>query len=174
MNLHSHLIQTAELYGRGVLGIREADVVFSAAKLFFAYGLGNALTFPMSVGATTVLLPSRPTPADVFGVLRDHQPTIFYGVPTLYAALLADASRPERSQLCCTRCFRKRPARTASPPTWPAMHQSAEAVRGRALRGLADEVGGPILPHGLQARQQVELNLGAPFACRLEHSDLPH
>ena len=63
VHLHSHLVQTAELYGRAILGIREDDVVFSAAKLFFAYGLGNALTFPLSVGATTVLLPSRPTPA---------------------------------------------------------------------------------------------------------------
>ncbi|GAB2576503.1 benzoate-CoA ligase family protein [Ramlibacter solisilvae] len=99
VHLHSHLVQTAELYGRAVLGIREDDVVYSAAKLFFAYGLGNALTFPMSVGATTVLLPSRPTPADVFGVLRKFQPTIFYGVPTLYAALLADAGRPARAEL---------------------------------------------------------------------------
>lgn len=99
VHLHSHLVQTAELYGRAVLGIRESDVVFSAAKLFFAYGLGNALTFPMSVGATAVLLPSRPTPADVFAVLKKHQPTIFYGVPTLYAALLADPARPQRSEL---------------------------------------------------------------------------
>src|SRR6478752_6422586 len=99
VHLHSHLIQTAELYGRAVLGIREDDVVFSAAKFFFAYGLGNALTFPLSVGATTVLLPSRPTPADVFKVLTTHQPTIFYGVPTLYAALLASASRPKRSEM---------------------------------------------------------------------------
>ena len=99
VHLHSHLIQTAELYGRGVLGISESDIVFSAAKLFFAYGLGNALTFPMSVGATTVLLSTRPTPADVFGVLTQYQPTIFYGVPTLYAALLADPDRPERSAL---------------------------------------------------------------------------
>ena len=99
VHLHGHLVQTAELYGRGVLGIREDDVVYSAAKLFFAYGLGNALTFPMSVGATTVLLPTRPTPADVFGVLREHQPTIFYGVPTLFAALLADPSRPAREAL---------------------------------------------------------------------------
>jgi len=99
IHLHSHLIQTAELYGRGVLGIREDDVVFSAAKLFFAYGLGNALTFPMSVGATTILWPARPTPQDVFNVLRKFQPTIFYGVPTLYAALLADANRPQRSEL---------------------------------------------------------------------------
>jgi benzoate-CoA ligase len=99
VHLHSHLVQTAELYGRAVLGIRENDVVYSAAKLFFAYGLGNALTFPISVGATTVLLPSRPTPADVFRVLKDFQPTIFYGVPTLYAALLADPARPKRHEL---------------------------------------------------------------------------
>jgi len=99
VHLHSHLIQTAELYGRAILGIREDDVVFSAAKLFFAYGLGNALTFPLSVGATTVLLPSRPTPADVFRVLKEHQPTIFYGVPTLYAALLADASKPKKQEV---------------------------------------------------------------------------
>lgn len=99
VHLHSHLVQTAELYGRAILGIREADVVYSAAKLFFAYGLGNALTFPMSVGATTVLLPSRPTPADVYGVLKKYQPTIFYGVPTLYAALLADPARPKKSEM---------------------------------------------------------------------------
>lgn len=99
VHLHSHLMQTAELYGRAILGIREDDVVYSAAKLFFAYGLGNALTFPMSVGATAVLLPTRPTPADVFGVLKKFQPSIFYGVPTLYAALLADAARPSRAEL---------------------------------------------------------------------------
>jgi benzoate-CoA ligase len=99
VHLHSHPIQTAELYARPILGIRETDVVYSAAKLFFAYGLGNGLTFPMSVGATAVLLPSRPTPGDVFKVLRQYQPTIFYGVPTLYAALLADAGRPARADL---------------------------------------------------------------------------
>jgi benzoate-CoA ligase len=99
VHLHSHLIQTAELYGRAVLGIRESDVVYSAAKLFFAYGLGNGLTFPMSVGATAILLPARPTPAEVFGILQKYQPSIFYGVPTLYAALLADPARPARAQL---------------------------------------------------------------------------
>jgi benzoate-CoA ligase len=99
VHLHSHLVLTAELYGRAVLGIREDDVVFSAAKLFFAYGLGNALTFPLSVGATTVLLPGRPTPGDVFAVLKKHRPTIFYGVPTLYAALLADAGKPAKQEL---------------------------------------------------------------------------
>lgn len=104
VHLHSHLVQTAELYGRAVLGIREDDVVYSAAKLFFAYGLGNALTFPLSVGATTVLLPSRPTPADVFRILKDYKPSIFYGVPTLYAALLADAGRPARTEIALRVC----------------------------------------------------------------------
>jgi benzoate-CoA ligase family protein len=90
MHLHGHLIQTAALYGQGVLGIRADDVVFSAAKLFFAYGLGNAMTFPMSVGARAVLMAERPTPASVGRVLAQHRPTIFCGVPTLFAALLAD------------------------------------------------------------------------------------
>ena len=104
VHLHSHLIQTAELYGRGVLGIQHADVVYSAAKLFFAYGLGNALTFPMAVGATTVLLPARPTPMDVFIILKTFKPTIFYGVPTLYAALLADPARPAKSEVTLRVC----------------------------------------------------------------------
>ena len=99
VHLHSHLILTAELYAKPVLGIRENDVVFSAAKLFFAYGLGNGLTFPMSVGATTVLLNTRPTPDAVFDLLVKHQPTIFYGVPTLYAAMLAAPNAPSREQL---------------------------------------------------------------------------
>jgi 4-hydroxybenzoate-CoA ligase len=75
--------------GRHIVGIREDDVVFSAAKLFFSYGMGNALAFPMSVGASTVLWPHRPTPEAVFELMRKHQPTVFYGVPTLYASLLA-------------------------------------------------------------------------------------
>jgi benzoate-CoA ligase len=99
LHLHSHVVQTAELYGRGVLGLQENDVVFSAAKLFFAYGLGNALSFPLAVGATTVLLSARPTPTEVFGLLEKHQPTVFYGVPTLFASLLADEDRPKAQAL---------------------------------------------------------------------------
>src|ERR1700726_2586550 len=82
VHVHGSLIQTAELYGRAILGITPDDVVFSAAKLFFAYGLGNALTFPLSVGATTVLMAERPTPDAVFARLKRHRPTIFCGVPT--------------------------------------------------------------------------------------------
>lgn len=91
-HLHQSLRVTYETYGRQVLGIREDDVMFSAAKLFFAYGLGNAMTFPMAVGAQTILLPDRPTPEAVLATIARHQPTLFAGVPTLYAALLA---RPE-------------------------------------------------------------------------------
>ena len=91
VHLHSHLMRTAELYAQGVLGIRESDIVYSAAKLFFAYGLGNALTFPLAVGACGVLTAHRPTPAVVARVMREAKPTIFGGVPTLFASLLADA-----------------------------------------------------------------------------------
>ncbi len=89
-HVHSSLMYTAQNYGQGVLGMTADDVVFSAAKLFFAYGLGNALTFPMAAGATTILYPGRPTPEAVFNVLKTHNPTLYFGVPTLYAAMLAD------------------------------------------------------------------------------------
>jgi 4-hydroxybenzoate-CoA ligase len=94
-HVHTTLMAAARLMGEHVIGIREDDVTFSAAKLFFSYGLGNAMAFPMSVGATAVLLPQRPTPETVFDIMRRHRPTIFYGVPTLYASLLAhrDMSR---------------------------------------------------------------------------------
>jgi 4-hydroxybenzoate-CoA ligase len=88
-HIHTTPMAAARLMGRRVIGIREDDIVFSAAKLFFSYGMGNAMAFPMSVGATTVLLPQRPTPEAVFEVLRRHQPTVFFGVPTLFAMLLA-------------------------------------------------------------------------------------
>src|SRR5712691_11033997 len=88
-HVHSSLRATADTYGRQVLGIRADDLMFSVAKLFFAYGLGNSMTFPMAVGAASVLLPDRPTPDSVLATMRQHRPTIFAGVPTLYAALLA-------------------------------------------------------------------------------------
>jgi benzoate-CoA ligase len=104
VHLHGHLIATADLYAKPVLGIRESDVVFSAAKLFFAYGLGNSLTFPLAVGATTVLMAERPTPDAVFKRLTESRPTIFYGVPTLYAALLANPAFPKKEQLSLRVC----------------------------------------------------------------------
>ena len=94
VHVHSNLITTAELYAQPTLALTENDVVFSAAKLFFAYGLGNALTFPFRAGATAVLMAERPTPQSVCRILKQHRPTVFYGVPTLYAALLASNELP--------------------------------------------------------------------------------
>jgi benzoate-CoA ligase len=104
VHVQSSLMQTAELYARPILGIREDDVVFSAAKLFFAYGLGNALTFPLAVGATAVLMAERATPAAVFKRLKAHRATIFYGVPTLYGMMLASPDLPARADLALRTC----------------------------------------------------------------------
>jgi len=87
-HVHSSLQATADTYAANILRLDADDVVFSAAKLFFAYGLGNSMTFPMAVGGSSVLLPDRPTPDAVLEVMRRHRPTVFCGVPTLYAALL--------------------------------------------------------------------------------------
>jgi len=94
VHLHGHLMATADLYAIPTLGISEGDIIFSAAKLFFAYGLGNALTFPMAVGATTVLLPGPPEPGAICEVFKKEKPTLFFGVPTLYAMLLASHQLP--------------------------------------------------------------------------------
>ena len=105
VHTHANLHWTAELYGAPVLGIGPSDVVFSAAKLFFAYGLGNALTFPLGVGATTILMAERATPQAVFARLKQHRPTIFCGVPTLYAAMLSSPELPERADVALRRCI---------------------------------------------------------------------
>src|SRR5690349_14414527 len=104
VHTHANLYWTAALYGTPVLGVREDDVVFSAAKMFFAYGLGNAFTFPLSVGATTVLMAERPTPQAVFQRLVRHKPTVFAGVPTLYMGMLASPELPPREQTALRIC----------------------------------------------------------------------
>jgi benzoate-CoA ligase len=96
VHLQHDMVICAELFGKGVLGIRESDRTFSVAKLFFAYGLGNALYFPLSVGATTILWPGPPTPQNVYAAIEKHRPTLFYSVPTGYAMMLAhNAGSPE-------------------------------------------------------------------------------
>lgn len=90
---------TAELYGKRILGMTEDDICFSAAKLFFAYGLGNALSFPLSVGATVVLMPDRPTPDAVFKRWVENKPTIFFGAPTGFAGMLAAPNLPRKDQV---------------------------------------------------------------------------
>ena len=109
---------TDELYGKPFLGITANDVCYSVAKLFFAYGLGNALTFPMSAGATTVLLPQRPTPELVADILRKHPVTVFYAVPTFYAAFLASAGSAgaRRDPAAALRIGRRSAAGRRRPP----------------------------------------------------------
>ena len=138
-HVHSSLVETARLYAHGVLGIREDDVSYSAAKFFFAYGLGNSLTFPMSVGATAVLLPERPTPESVFRTLKQHQPTCFFGVPTLYTAMLAwpggnAESGSARLRLCLS-------AGEALPP------EIAKAWKAKFALDILDGIGSTEMLH---------------------------
>jgi benzoate-CoA ligase family protein len=105
VHVHGSLKLTADLYGTPVAELKESDVVYSVAKLFFAYGLGNALTFPLTVGATTVLNPERPTPDGVAALLRQYPITVFFAVPTFYAAFLASANAPRREELKIRRCI---------------------------------------------------------------------
>ncbi len=97
------MVVTSQWYGTEVLGVREEDVCFSAAKLFFAYGLGNGMTFPLWAGATAVLLDSRPTPQSTFETIARFKPTLYFGVPTLYAAQLQALSAGPRPDLSSVR-----------------------------------------------------------------------
>ena len=103
---HRDIVTTCVRYAVGTLGIAEDDVCFSAAKLFFAYGLGNAMTFPLWAGATAVLSGQRPAPEMTFGVIERCRPTLFFGVPTLYAAQLRalEESPGRREALASLRC----------------------------------------------------------------------
>jgi benzoate-CoA ligase len=104
VHTHANLYWTAALYAQPVLGLHENDVCLSAAKLFFAYGLGNGLSFPLSVGATTVLMAERPTPAAVFARWLTHQTTVFFGAPTGYAGMLASPELPARESVALRLC----------------------------------------------------------------------
>ena len=94
VHLHHDIVVASELYGQGILSITARDRCFSVAKLFFAYGLGNGLYVPFSVGATAILWPGPPTPPNIYAVIERHRPTLFYSVPTSYAALLAHRRPP--------------------------------------------------------------------------------
>jgi benzoate-CoA ligase len=99
IHLHHDMLVEADLYAQQTIGLRESDVCFSVAKLFFAYGLGNGLYFSLRIGGTTVLLPGRPLPEAIFEVLDRYQPTVFYSVPTSYAATLHAAEKAGRTSL---------------------------------------------------------------------------
>ncbi len=100
VHLQHDMVYATETYAKKVLGIKEDDSCFSAAKLFFAYGLGNGLYFPFGVGASTVLLPQRPTPAAVYETVRRERPSLYFGVPTLYGQMLEEEGTMDGVRLC--------------------------------------------------------------------------
>ena len=89
VHLHHDMVVCTELYAKGILNMQESDRCFSVARLFFAYGLGNAGYFPLGCGATTILNPARPTPSTIYDDIERFRPTLFFSVPTNFAALLA-------------------------------------------------------------------------------------
>src|SRR6266850_1812369 len=151
VHVHSSMVLTAELYARGVLGYKQNDVVFSAAKLFFAYGLGNSLSFTLAVGATAVLMAERPTPASVFKRLTERKPTIFYGVPTLYAAMLANPDFPKRENMGLRLCVS---AGEALPP------QIAKSWKERTGLEILDGIGSTEMLHIFLSNRPSDLRHG--------------
>ncbi len=138
VHVHSSMRITAELYADGVLGLKESDVIFSAAKFFFAYGLGNSLSFPLAAGATTVLMAERPTPDAVFKRLTEKKPTLFFGVPTLYAGMLASPAFPKKENLDLRLCVS---AGEALPP------QIAKSFKEKTGVDILDGIGSTEMLH---------------------------
>jgi benzoate-CoA ligase family protein len=104
VHLQHDMVVCAERYAKGILGMTESDRCFSVAKLFFAYGLGNTLYFPLAVGATSILWPGAPKPNHVFEVIEHHRPTLFFSVPSNYAALLAHESSKSHMGTAASDC----------------------------------------------------------------------
>ncbi len=151
VHVHSSMILTAELYSKAVLGYKESDIVFSAAKLFFAYGLGNSLSFTLAAGATAILMAERPTPASVFKRLTEKRPTIFYGVPTLYAAMLASPDFPKKENMAL-RLFVS--AGEALPP------QIAKSWKERTGVEILDGIGSTEMLHIFLSNRPSDLRYG--------------
>jgi len=104
LHTHANPYWTAELYGKNILQLKESDICFSAAKMFFAYGLGNALSFPLSVGATTILMAERATPVACFKRFTELKPTVFFGAPTGYGGMLASPDLPTKNNVSLRMC----------------------------------------------------------------------
>jgi benzoate-CoA ligase family protein len=143
----------AESFGVGVLGMTAVDRTFSVAKLFFAYGLGNALYFPFFVGASTVLLPDKPEPHRVFEVVRRYSPTVFYAVPTAYAAMLAAMDAGAASDFTSVRI-----ASSAGEPLASSLYE-----RWRAKTGveLLDGIGSTEVLHTFIANRRGRVRPGS-------------
>jgi benzoate-CoA ligase len=151
VHVHASMRYSAELYAKGVVGLKESDLVFSAAKFFFAYGLGNSLSFPLAVGATAVLMAERPTPDAVFKRLTEKKPTVFYGVPTLYAAMLASPAFPKKESLSLRTCIS---AGEALPP------QIAKSFKEKTGIDILDGIGSTEMLHIFLSNRPGELRHG--------------
>ncbi|HXJ09342.1 MAG TPA: benzoate-CoA ligase family protein [Burkholderiales bacterium] len=151
VHVHGSLPLTAELYAKAILGMNESDTVFSAAKLFFAYGLGNAMTFTLYTGATAVLMAERPTPASVFKRWIERKPTVFFGVPTLYAAMLASPEFPKKGELALRTCVS---AGEALPP------QIAKNFKEKTGIDILDGIGSTEMLHIFLSNRPGELRYG--------------
>src|SRR5215468_1763642 len=162
VHVHADLRLTNDLYARPILRLTENDVVFSVAKLFFAYGLGNAMTFSLSAGATTVLLPDRPSPEAVALILRKYKVTVFFAVPTFYAALLASPAAPTRKEVslrCCVSAAEALPAEMlhiflSNRPDDVRYGTTGKPVPGYDIR-LVDDDGNAIMTKELMGELQV-------------------
>src|SRR5258706_709430 len=151
VHVHSSMALTAELYAKGVLGMKESDTVFSAAKLYFAYGLGNALSFTLYTGATAVLMAERPTPAAVFKRLVERKPTLFFGVPTLYAGMLASPEFPKKESLSLRSCI-------SAGEALPA--QIAKSFKERTGVDILDGIGSTEMLHIFLSNRPGDLRHG--------------
>jgi 4-hydroxybenzoate-CoA ligase len=134
VHLQHDIVYATQTYGKQVLKIKESDVCFSAAKLFFAYGLGNGLYFPFSVGATAVYHPGRPTPDAMYATIARHRPTIFFGVPTLFNSMLTEEGRLGRARVCVS-------AGEALPP------EILKRWKARFDVGIMDGIGSTEISH---------------------------
>ena len=145
---------TTELYGKGVLGLTERDVCFSAAKLYFAYGLGNALSFPLSVGACVVLMAERPTPDAVFRRWTELQcrPTVFFGAPTGFAGMLASPNLPAREAVALRMC-------SSAGEALPA--EIAERFKARFGCDIIDGIGSTEMLHVFISNRPGDVRYGS-------------
>lgn len=152
MHLHSSMRLTANLFGIGVAGVQERDLVLSVAKQFFAYGLGNSISFPYAAGATTVLLKGRATPAAIGELVRQHPVTIICGVPTFFAGWLASPDAPAAEDLPALRLA------TSAGESLPA--HLGEAFTGRYDVEVLDGLGSTEMLHIFLAQRPGEVRYG--------------
>lgn len=152
VHTHANPYWTAELYGKPVLGLNENDVCFSAAKLYFAYGLGNALTFPLSVGASVVLMAERPTPEATFRRWTEHQPTVFFGAPTGFAGMLAHPALPAREQVSLRMC-------SSAGEALPA--EIAQRFKARFGANIVDGIGSTEMLHIFISNRPDDIRYGS-------------